>query len=145
MTTCKQAALTFSTCGKRQYFAVILDSYGHVLGTGWNGGPPGAQHCNEGGCPRFSEGSAPGSNYDNCIAIHAEQNALLHSNYTDRRDGCTLLVNGPPCYGCAKLLVNGGITRLVYITDDSYVAWPQVAEFLITHGVKLVPIPSNDR
>ncbi len=140
MSLCEHAATTFSTCGKRQYFAVILDSYGHVVGTGWNGGPPKSVHCVDGGCPRFAAGSAPGSNYDDCIAIHAEENALLHSDYAARRDGCTLYVNGPPCFGCAKKLVNGGVTRVCYIGDPSYKDWPKVAAFIVNHGIELVEV-----
>lgn len=138
-----QGAQIFSTCGKRQYMAIIVDEHGHVLATGYNGGPRGFEHCKDGGCPRFQQGSAPGSSYDNCIAIHAEQNALLHSDYTSRFSGArgaTMYVNGPPCYTCAKLIANGGISRLVYIPDESYAAWPEVEAFLRRAGVRLVEI-----
>lgn len=65
---CEMSAKMYSTCGKRQYFAIVLDSNGHIVGTGYNGGPSGTKHCNEGGCPRLAQGSAPGSNYDNCLS-----------------------------------------------------------------------------
>jgi dCMP deaminase len=131
-------ATLFSTCAKRQYLAVILDEHGHVLGTGYNGGPKGARHCTDGGCPRVRAGSAPGSNYDDCIAIHAEANALLHSDYTVRAAGCTLIVNGPPCFSCAKLAVNGGVRTIVFKPDESYEAWPKVRGFLDASGVATI-------
>lgn len=141
---CVDSATLFSTCGKRQYYCVITDRFGHVLGTGYNGGPKGMPHCVDGACPRFLEGSAPGSNYDNCIAIHAEANALLHSDYTARRDGGTLYVNGTPCYSCAKLIVNSGIERIVYLEDDSYADWPRVENFLYNADIALLGINSTE-
>jgi len=123
----------FSTCAKRQYMAVILDRHGHVLGTG-----------SDGGCPRFQQGSAPGSSYDNCVAIHAEQNALLHSDYVQRAEGSVLIVNGPPCFTCAKLMVNGGVEVLVALADDSYEQWPAIAAFLDRSGVTTMLFDPDD-
>jgi dCMP deaminase len=139
-----EGSTIFSTCAKRQYMAAILDDHGHILGTGYNGGPRGTTHCADGGCPRMERGSAPGSNYDDCIAIHAEQNALLHSDYAQRAKGAVLIVNGPPCFTCAKLAVNGGIETLVYLTDDSYAQWPEVEAFLDRSGVKLMPFTYDE-
>lgn len=133
MQFCVQNAKIFATCAKRQYFSVIVDDYGHIVGTGYNGGPSGTVHCVDGGCPRLAEGSASGSSYDNCIAIHAEANALLHTDYSARRHGCTLYVNGPPCFTCAKLIVNSGVTRLVCLRDSSYADWPRIGQFLAAH------------
>lgn len=126
---CEMLAPMFSTCAKRQYFAVVLAPNKRVAGIGYNGSPPGMQHCTDGACPRLHEGSANGSSYDNCISQHAEQGALLWSDPALRQGG-TLIVNGPPCMGCAKLIASSGIKRLVYIKDDSYKDWPAVEEFL---------------
>lgn len=123
MASCEAHARTFSTCSKRQYAAIIVDRHGALIGSGYNGGPSGMQHCNEGGCPRAINNVPGGTPYDYgpglCIAIHAEANALLHSDYTARRHGGTLYVNGPPCMGCAKLVANSGLGRIVYIPDDA--------------------------
>jgi len=128
----------FSTCAKRQYLAIVVDPNGKVLGMGYNGSPAGTPHCNEGACPRFQQGSAPGSSYDNCIAVHAEANALLHTDFTNRR-GASLYVNGPPCWDCGKLIANSGIRRLCYFEDDSYADFGRVREFLELASVKLFP------
>jgi len=52
-----------------------------------------------------------------CVrAVHAEQNAIvqaaLHGVSTS---GSTIYVtHGPPCYACAKLIINSGILRVVH-------------------------------
>lgn len=137
------AASEFSTCAKRQYFSIVLSPDGRVVGTGYNGSPPGIGHCNEGHCPRFEEGSANGSNYDNCIAIHAEENALLWSDRTDRING-TIIVNGPPCWGCGKKIAGSGIRRLVYIRDDAYADWDRVEALLGQAGVACIGVDRAD-
>lgn len=137
---CTYSAQVFATCSRRQYFAIIIDNAGHVVGTGYNGGPKGTLHCNQGGCPRALQGAEHGSNYDSCIAIHAEQNALLHSNYDSRIAGSTLYVNGPPCSTCAKLIANSGIIRVVHTPDDAYADWPNVKNNLESWGVEVVTV-----
>jgi len=137
--SCSQLATTFSTCSKRQYFAVILMPNGRVAGVGYNGSPPGIKHCNEGGCPRLSANSPNGSTYDNCIAQHAEANAIIWSDPALRM-GSTLIVNGPPCFGCAKQIASSGITRVVYSYDPEYKDWPNVKKFLTECYVELVEV-----
>lgn len=114
--------------------AVLVDDLNNIVGVGYNGGPSGTPHCEDGGCPRLQQGSPSGSNYDNCIAVHAEQNAFLHSDYHAK--ATTLYVNGPPCYTCAKLIVNSTVSRLVYIRDESYKSWPDVHKFLEANKVE---------
>lgn len=129
-------AKTFSTCAKRQYAAVVLAPNKRVIGFGYNGSPSGMPHCNEGHCPRLHENAANGSNYDNCIAQHAEAGALLWSDPA-QRSGATLVVNGPPCMGCAKLIASAGIARLVCNKDEAYTQWGDVKQFLDAAGVEV--------
>lgn len=137
------AAKEFSTCAKRQYFAWVLSPDGRVAGTGYNGSPPGIPHCADGHCPRLQEGSASGSAYDNCIAIHAEENALLWSDRTARLGG-TIIVNGPPCWGCGKKIAGSGLRRLVYLRDDGYADWPRVEALLEQAGIECVGVAVED-
>ena len=137
--SCFQLAETFSTCAKRQYFAVVIAPNGRVVGVGYNGSPPNLGHCKDGACPRYLEQSANGSNYDNCIAQHAEANALLWSDPT-MRQGATLVVNGPPCFGCAKQIASASIKRVVYTPDDAYLDWERSEQLLEQAGVELVPV-----
>ena len=57
MELCSSISKIFSTCAKRKYAAILVDEYGHIVGVGYNGGPSGVTHCDQGGCPRLTEGS----------------------------------------------------------------------------------------
>ena len=117
------AAKVFSTCSRRQYAAVVLSPDRRVVGWGYNGSPPGLAHCVDGACPRANSNVPHGSPYTpgegRCIATHAEANALLYSDTSLRRGG-TLIVNGPPCYDCTKLIVSSGIAKVVGLVDIAY-------------------------
>jgi dCMP deaminase len=135
--SCVHLSKTFSTCAKRQYFAVILMPNGRVAGVGYNGSPPGIAHCTDGACPRLSANSPNGSTYDNCIAQHAEANAIIWSDPALRTNG-TLIVNGPPCFGCAKQIASSGISRVVFSPDSSYNDWETVRVFLENCGIEVI-------
>ena len=134
---CDVLAPIFSTCAKRQYFAVVLAPNKRVAGVGYNGPPPGMAHCVDGACPRLHENAANGSNYDSCISQHAEAGALLWSDQSLRQGG-TLIVNGPPCMGCAKLVASSGVSRLACYSDSSYGDWNSVSDFLVSGGITVV-------
>ena len=72
---CSLASLR-SNCMKRRVGAVIVRK-NRVLSTGYNGTPRGLTNCNEGGCARCNESASCGSNLDECLCLHAEENALL--------------------------------------------------------------------
>ncbi len=130
---CIATANIFSTCGKKKYAAVLVDKNDHIVGIGYNGGPRGFQHCEDGGCPRFQEMSDSGSIYDNCIAVHAEANALLHSDYSSQ--AYRIYINGPPCFSCAKLIANSTVEQVYYIGDSSYKDWENINSFLYKANV----------
>lgn len=133
--SCDLLAPVFSTCSKRQYFSVIIAPNKRLLSQGYNGSPPGYHHCNDGFCPRAIQNSPSGSNYDNCIANHAEANALLWCD-THQRQGATLIVNGPPCFSCAKLIASSGISRVIGCNDESYGQLELVKKFF--HENKII-------
>jgi deoxycytidylate deaminase len=133
MQMCIATANIFSTCGKKKYAAVLVDKNDHIVGIGYNGGPRGFQHCEDGGCPRFQEMSDSGSIYDNCIAVHAEANALLHSDYSSQ--AYRIYVNGPPCFSCAKLIANSTVEQVYYIGDSLYKDWENINSFLYKANV----------
>ena len=116
--------------------AIVLSASGRTLGTGYNGAPSGAVHCVDGGCPRAASQSSHGSSYANCVAVHAEANALLHSDRS-AREGGTLVINGPPCWDCSKLIAGSGIKTVVYKEDDAYADWPKCQQLLESVGIKL--------
>jgi hypothetical protein len=61
----------------------------------------------------------PGASYDtgagSCVALHAEQNAILYADRA-RLDGATLYLTDAPCDGC---------TRMIKATRISRVVWPE--------------------
>lgn len=115
----KTAALR-STCLRRQYGAVIVKN-DEIISTGYNGSPRGeANCCDTGVCWRESHGVPHGEQYEKCVAVHAEQNAIISAA---RRDmiGATLYLAGfengreieaVPCEICRKMIANAGIREV---------------------------------
>ncbi len=102
---------TRSTCTRRQVGAVAVDPVTHrVLGTGFNGAPPGEPHCIDGACPRGLlthdelPRDAPYEGAGKCIADHAEVNAVLGDGGIRRP--FALHVTHAPCSQCAAFLAS---------------------------------------
>lgn len=133
----KAGAALLSTCAKRQHMAIILDAQGRFIGAGYNGSPPGVAHCIDGACPRAQENTPSGTSYDNCIAVHAEANALLFSDRTARLGG-TLYVTGPPCWECSRLMAGSGLRRIVFARDRTFGGWERNVALLRTAGLQVV-------
>lgn len=129
----------FSTCSRRQFFAVVLSPNKRVAGIGYNGGPPGFTHCNDGGCPHADDQHKSGTTYDSCIAQHAEAGALLWSDNGLRQNG-TVVVNGAPCFGCAKLIASCGIKQVVFWADNGYDDYLKTELFLVKSGVAPIAV-----
>lgn len=123
-----------ATCSRRKHGAVIVKGR-RIVATGYNGGPSGYPHCDEGACPRAMSDAAQGSDYERCIAIHAEANALLFSS-PEERDGASLFCTGAPCFGCAKLIANSGVAEVV-ASGGRYEGWDQTRDFLRRSGVRV--------
>ena len=104
------AASLRSDCERDRVGAVVVKAR-RVRSTGYNGSPAGAVGCV--GCPRRLSSVPSGSSYDNCVAVHAEANALL---YCDREDlvGATLYVTRQPCFSCWKLIDAAGVEDVVW-------------------------------
>lgn len=117
-----------TTCCRRAVGCVLLNARGHVLATGYNGVAAGLPHCNhhdpffETGFPHAcSRANSPsGTNLDGCLAIHAEQNALLQCRDTYAIHTCYVTVS--PCMTCAKLLLNTSCERIVFVEEYSHSA-----------------------
>jgi dCMP deaminase len=109
-----------STCLKCQYGAIIVSKNDEIIATGYNGAPRGEPNCVETGiCQR----DRPPENdrerkFGTCVAVHAEQNAMLVAS---RRDmiGATMYLatteankEPEPCNECTKMLKNSGILHV---------------------------------
>jgi dCMP deaminase len=128
------AASSRSTCVRRKVGAVIVRDR-HIVSTGYNGGPSGYPHCDEGGCPRADTETPMGTGYDSCVAIHAEANALLFCGPQDR-ENATIYCTDLPCFGCAKLISNSGISEVV-ASRGLYDGWESVRRFLLDADVRV--------
>ena len=107
-----------STCLRRHVGAVIVKDK-HVLSTGYNGAPRGVSHCEEKGCLRVQMNVPSGTRHELCRGVHAEQNAVAQAAYHGTSlKGAVLYTTTFPCSLCAKILINSGITEIVY--DEGY-------------------------
>jgi len=100
-----------STCLRRSVGAIITTSGGALLATGYNGTPAGFAHCaQESPCPGAHDQSGDNSR---CLAVHAEQNALLQCHRLDLAH--TMYVSCCPCFTCAKIILNTNLQRVVAV------------------------------
>jgi len=108
---------TRSTCLRRHVGAIlVLDK--RILATGYNGAPRGLRHCLERGCTREQRGIPSGQRHDLCRGLHAEMNVLIQAaSHGIRVEGATLYSTSFPCSLCAKMMINGGIRRIVAQSD----------------------------
>jgi len=105
-----------STCLRRQVGAVIVKE-GNVLATGYNGTPAGITHCSETGCLRERLKVPSGERHELCRGLHAEQNAVIQAaKHGVNISGGTLYCSNFPCVICAKMLINAGIRKVVYLS-----------------------------
>jgi dCMP deaminase len=101
-----------STCLRRQVGAVLVDQDHRILSTGYNGGPCGLLNCCDlHTCLRQDQVS--GAGLQECVAVHAEQNALLQC--PDTRLIHTIYCTHEPCQWCARLLLNTRCQRVVFV------------------------------
>ena len=99
-------------CQRRRVGCVLVNELNHVLATGYNGPARGRPPCSHETCLGLSAKS--GTNLDGCMAIHAEQNALLQCRNVQEIH--TAYVTAAPCVTCTKLLLNTSCQRIVFLT-----------------------------
>lgn len=107
-----------STCLRRQVGAVIVKDK-RLLTSGYNGAPRNLAHCAETGCLREKYHVPSGQRHELCRGLHAEQNAIIQAAlHGVAIEGATIYTNTQPCSACTKMIINAGITRIVY--EQSY-------------------------
>ena len=103
-----------STCLRRNVGAVLVRER-RILATGYNGAPSGLRHCLEGGCMLAQMNIPSGERHELCRGLHAEQNAIIQAAvHGVSIRGATLYCTNHPCSICIKMLINAGITEIVY-------------------------------
>ena len=116
-----------STCLRRQYGAVIVKN-DEIVATGYNGAHRGDENCCDVGvCWREAHGIPHGEQYEKCVAVHAECNAIISASRNEML-GSTLYLYGfengapmkapEPCVMCARMIKNAGITTVINQAED---------------------------
>ncbi len=101
----------------------ILVRNDRIISTGYNGTPHGMPNCSEGGCHRCAHRHAyeSGKDYDLCICVHAEQNALLAAaRFGIATEGAVLYSTMQPCFGCSKEIIQAKINAVYYLHEWVY-------------------------
>ena len=96
-----------SYCVRRQVGALIVKDRS-IISDGYNGTPCGFENVceDENGCTKP-------------YVLHAEANAITKMAKSNNSSlGATLYVTAAPCMECAKLIIQAGISRVVY--RDAY-------------------------
>lgn len=109
-----QVASLRSNCAKRKVASVIVRDK-RVISTGYNGTPRGTKNCYEGGCPRCNQLAASGTQLEECLCSHGEENAITQAAYHGVSiAGATIYTTFAPCLMCTKMIINAGLHEVVY-------------------------------
>lgn len=105
-----------STCVRRQYGAVIVKD-DRIISTGYNGSARGEVNCCDvGECWRQAHGIPHGQQYEKCVAVHAEDNAISQAGR--EAIGAVMylagfengkVISAEPCLMCGRKIKNAGI------------------------------------
>ncbi|MBR1730606.1 MAG: dCMP deaminase family protein [Selenomonadaceae bacterium] len=117
-----------ATCLRRKYGAIIVKDK-IIISTGYNGSPRGEVNCIDSGiCERERLKVPKGERYELCVAVHAEQNAIINADPL-KMEGATIYIagvnvadnstaSGEPCKLCRRMIQNAKIARVVYQNAD---------------------------
>lgn len=100
--------------------ACIVTPENRIIGTGYNGFPV----CKNGDADKqfpWTKHSANELENKYYYVVHAEPNAILNSTASTKN--CTMYLTWFPCAECTKLIIQSGITKIVYLkehTTDRY-------------------------
>ena len=106
-----------SNCSRRHIGAVIVGPHHEIVSTGYNGTPAGTTNCYEGGCPRCAGDAEPGTGYDLCLCVHAEENAMLLCS-RDRLWNHMIVVTARPCIICLRHIIVKQIKVVLWLYDN---------------------------
>ena len=116
---------TNSYCKRRQVGALLVKDR-MIISDGYNGTPSGFENvCEEDGVTKP-------------YVLHAEANAISKvAKSSNSSEGATLYVTASPCIECSKLIIQAGISRVVY--KDEYRLNDGI-ELLQKAGVEVVKV-----
>ena len=92
---------------KRKKVGCLVVKDGQIISDGYNGTPSGMD--NE------CEYEYNGKLITKPVVLHAESNALMKlAKSNNNSNGATIYLSLSPCFDCSKLIVQAGISRVVY-------------------------------
>ena len=92
---------------RRKKVGCLIVKNGHIISDGYNGTPAGYDNDCEYET-RFGYETKP-------EVLHAESNALMKlAKSTISSEDSTIYLTMSPCFDCAKLIIQAGVTRVVY-------------------------------
>lgn len=94
-----------------QVGACIANRQNKIVGVGYNGFPIG---CSDDELPWARQGDFLSTKYP--YVCHAELNAVLNAISTDLI-GCRIYVGLFPCNECTKVIIQSGISEIIYLSD----------------------------
>lgn len=108
----------WSSCFQiNRHVGAVITKDKRIMTTGYNGACSGIVSCAEKNqCLRRKLEIPSGTRHELCYAVHAEQNAIVQAAKLGLSiDGATLYCTHQPCVICAKMIINSGIRRIVFI------------------------------
>lgn len=123
-----------STCARRAVGCVLVNSFGHVMSTGYNGVSRGEPHCISHNCAGATLKSGHG--LELCQAIHAEENAMIQCRNITEID--VAYITASPCVPCIRRLANTSVNRIVF--RELY-PHPEAAIIAQRHSIDWVHLP----
>ena len=108
---------SWSSCyQENRHVGAVIVKNKRVLTTGYNGAPSGVKSCVEKGeCLRRKLNIESGTRQELCYAVHAEQNAICQAAKLGiSLEGATLYCTHQPCTICSRMIINSGITKVIY-------------------------------
>lgn len=113
-----------------QVGSVIVDDDNKIVSTGYNGFPK-LKDADADLIFPWSKSSSDKYETKYPYVIHAEANSILNASQPVK--GCSLYVTWYPCHECAKLIVQSGISKVIYLnkhTETDYEQSLQLSEKL---------------
>lgn len=109
------SAATRSSCYSEAKGAAIAVN-NRIVSIGYTGAPAGVTSCLEHGfCRKRKLGYGHGEGNHECLAVHAEANAILSAARVGTSiEGGTIYSTHKPCGDCAKLIINAGLKVVKY-------------------------------
>lgn len=126
-----KAVAARSTCMRRRYGAVIVKN-DEIIATGYNGSARGEENCcDKGICWREEHNIPHGEQYEKCVAVHAEQNAIISASRREmigadmylygcewnKKESKWVEIEAEPCLICGRMIKNAGISCVISMKD----------------------------